>query len=1084
MRLRFFLLLLILAVVLFFRPGSPVTSAQSVTSTAPETPAAVDDGLGWQAGPETRYLITWTGEGTSCRTMTREEAEYWRAERGRDSLRELRDGGLNRIAETGQQAGLKIILRATAQLENNPQAKEAFLRAAAYWESIITSPITVVIDVDYGPTRFGVPYPSANVIGSTSTQTIGTTTLYNSLRTRLIDRAESGSQQARIFNLLPTGSLPTQLGNTTSVFTSSAILRALGFINTTADPATETSSFGPPPSIGFNSNFPFDFDPSNGIDFDRIDFNATAIHEIGHFLGFNSYVGQSELNPASTLSVSSWDLFRFRPGVNGDSFTTATRLLVSGDEHAHFAGLNEAALSTSRLDGQGGDGRQAPHWKDDSTTGQLVGIMDPTASTGMRDEATAYDLQTLGHFGYQINSTVTVTERLSVDDNTRNATPVATGSLVVNRLTPSRYPARVRSIIVSIPVVTDQPSPAGAPLRLVVFRGAQANGQPPANPVYLFNQVVTIPAITGGRFVEFAIDGPTIDAGDLFVGVQTTTAPVGISIDTNGFDAQRSFVSSDNGATFQPLNTLLGGTGTANFMTRVVVSHSYAATPVPVLRSVSPAALPVGAATQTVYLSGSNFQPASVVRFNDSDRETRYVGGGLLQVTLTAADLAVAGNGRLAVRTPGPPATDSASLTVTIAAENPAPVITRLDPPAGPLGSQSLTLNVYGSNLTPLSKIRFNGVERTTTFVNSLQLATTLQAADLAQNIPLPVTVVNPAPGGGASNELTFTIAVCNYSLTTFSQSFPSAGGTNGVTLSTNNQTCSWNVTADSSWLNLLRPGTGAGTGKSVVTYSVAPNPTVDLRVGRLVIGGQIMLVRQAGLLTNVSAASYSTTLGQDSIVVGFGSGLARAAQAVTALPLPTSLQGTAVSVRDAQGVNRVAQLFYVSPQQVNFLLPFGTAAGTATVTISLDGGAVATGSVTVAAVAPALFSANSSGRDVAAANLIRLRNGVQTVETVASFSTAEQRFIPQSIDLGPAGDRLFLALFGTGIRGRSSLAAVRIRIGDLEITPDYAGAQPDFAGLDQVNFEIPRSLKGRGTVTISVVVDGQVSNQVTVVIG
>src|SRR4029078_11120237 len=54
-----------------------------------------------------------------------------------------------------QQGGVKIILRGTKQLDDFPQAKNAFLSAAAEWESVIQTPITIVIDVDYGPTFFG-----------------------------------------------------------------------------------------------------------------------------------------------------------------------------------------------------------------------------------------------------------------------------------------------------------------------------------------------------------------------------------------------------------------------------------------------------------------------------------------------------------------------------------------------------------------------------------------------------------------------------------------------------------------------------------------------------------------------------------------------------------------------------------------------------------------------------------------------------------------------------------------------------------------------------------------------------------------
>ena len=1078
LRLRFFILLLICVGIVTFRTGSSVMRAQGPAAG----PGVLD--LERDDRPETNYIIVRTADGTACRPMSREEAESSRMDRGRDGLRELSPvGGVpSRVASAGQtgQTGLKIILRGTSQLESNATAKAAFLRAAAFWESVILTPITVVIDVDFGSTRFGTPYPSSNVIGSTSGQTLGLSDLYSSFRSRLIDNATT-SQQLGIFNALPVGALPTELGSTTAVFTSSAVLRALGFISSTADPGTEAANYGPPPSIGFNSNFPFDFDPSNGVDFDKIDFNATAVHEIGHFLGFTSYVGQNELSPSS-VRVNVWDFYRFRPGVNSDNFATAPRLMMAGDEHAHFAGLNESGLSTARLDGQFGDGRQAPHWKDDSLTGELIGIMDPTAANGTRDEISAQDLLTLGHFGYQINPGVTVTERLGVDDNSINSFPVVNGALAVNRLTPSRYPARVRSLLVRIPFVVDQPTPGRAPLRIVVFGDPGATGRPPANPQFLYDQTVTIPAISSGRFVEFTIDGPLIESGDFYVGVQSLTTPVGIAIDTNGVDAKRSFVSQNNGVSFQPLNTLVGGTGSANLMVRTVVSFPLSATPVPVLSGATPSVLPIGGVEQKVYLRGTGFQPGSVARINGSDRSTRYLSGSLLEATLTGADLANAGSAALTVWTGGSPGIGSTALTLTIGLNNPTPAITRLDPPGGALGSEGGLINIYGSNFTPLSRVRLGGVERSTGFVSSLQLTMTLQAADLAQVAPLSFTVSTPTPGGGISNEAVFTVAACTYSLSTLTQSFTSTGGANGVTLTTSSQVCPWNVTSDSSWLSLIRPGSATGTGKYAIYFSVARNEGTDARVARLVIGGQTMTLRQAGQLTSVSAASYSSTLSPEGIVVGFGTGLAKATQVVTALPLPTSLGGTSVSVRDSLGVSRTAALFYVSPQQVNYLSPAGTAAGAALVSLSVDGVVVATGSVTVTSVAPSLFSANSNGKDVAAANLLRVRaDSTQVYEQVATYSGAERQYVPQPIDFGPAGDRLFLVLFGSGIRGRSAPGAVTVRIADLDIKPDYAGAQPSFVGLDQINFEIPRSLKGRGLVTIYLTVDGKQSNQVTV---
>jgi len=73
------------------------------------------------------------------------------------------------------------------------------------------------------------------------------------------------------------------------------------------------------------------------------------------------------------------------------------------------------------------------------------------------------------------------------------------------------------------------------------------------------------------------------------------------------------------------------------------------------------------------------------------------------------------------------------------------------------------------------------------------------------------------------------------------------------------------------------------------------------------------------------------------------------------------------------------------------------------------------------------------------------------------------------------------LVLFATGLRYRSSVAAVSGTIGDVSAQVLYAGAQGGFSGLDQVNLLIPRSLAGRGDVIVTLTVDGQPANNVQI---
>ncbi|MGE0127072.1 MAG: choice-of-anchor D domain-containing protein [Blastocatellales bacterium] len=237
------------------------------------------------------------------------------------------------------------------------------------------------------------------------------------------------------------------------------------------------------------------------------------------------------------------------------------------------------------------------------------------------------------------------------------------------------------------------------------------------------------------------------------------------------------------------------------------------------------------------------------------------------------------------------------------------------------------------------------------------------------------------------------------------------------------------------------------------------------------------------GKATSVSAASFSDlSLAPEAIAAAFGTGLATATSAASTIPLPTSLAGTTVKVRDSAGNERLAPLFFVSPNQINYQIPPGTIAGAATVTVTSGDGALSTGDVSIAETAPGLFAANANGQGAAAATVLRVRaDGSRSFEPVAVFDPARNLFVATPIDLGPDSDQLFLILFGTGWRFRSSLPAVTCGIGGVNSEVLFAGAQGDFVGLDQMNVRLARSLAGRGEVDVVVIVDGKPANTVRI---
>ena len=232
-----------------------------------------------------------------------------------------------------------------------------------------------------------------------------------------------------------------------------------------------------------------------------------------------------------------------------------------------------------------------------------------------------------------------------------------------------------------------------------------------------------------------------------------------------------------------------------------------------------------------------------------------------------------------------------------------------------------------------------------------------------------------------------------------------------------------------------------------------------------------------------VNAGSYSRNAAAGAIMSLFGTDLAPGTAFTASSPLPVTLQGTTVTVIGSGGVTREAGLFFVSSAgQINFLIPAATPTGTASVSVAASGPHSQGFAVQIGNVAPGLFSANASGKGVAAAEALRIQgDGSRIREDVITFDPASSSYQAVPLDLGIEQDQVFLILYGTGIRGVSA-GGVSVTIGGEAVAVQYAGLQGDFVGLDQVNLgPLPRSLSGRGEVSVVLTADGVPSNALTI---
>ena len=192
---------------------------------------------------------------------------------------------------------------------------------------------------------------------------------------------------------------------------------------------------------------------------------------------------------------------------------------------------------------------------------------------------------------------------------------------------------------------------------------------------------------------------------------------------------------------------------------------------VPSVSSISPSLVASGSSGFTLIVNGASFVPGATVIFNGSARLTAYVSATQLHTTVNSSDVANAGSFNITVSNPGPGGGTSGALVLTVTGNNPTPLISSISPSSKMVGSNGFTMIIYGSNFTPNSWVRYNGITKATTYISPTQLMAAIPASDMALTGTYMVDAINPTPGGGSSNMVAFTV-----SPTTVTPGLPNTG--------------------------------------------------------------------------------------------------------------------------------------------------------------------------------------------------------------------------------------------------------------------------------------------------------------------
>ena len=228
-----------------------------------------------------------------------------------------------------------------------------------------------------------------------------------------------------------------------------------------------------------------------------------------------------------------------------------------------------------------------------------------------------------------------------------------------------------------------------------------------------------------------------------------------------------------------------------------------------------------------------------------------------------------------------------------------------------------------------------------------------------------------------------------------------------------------------------------------------------------------VVLFAQPAITAAVNGASFEPAVTRGSIVAIFGSNLADATERAKRLPLPTNLAGTTVTVGDLE---LEAPLYFVSPSQINFQLPFEILGGILPIAVTTPQGKSKPMLLNVAPSGPGIFTLSGDGKGKA------LAFGPDMLPLDAA--TPGSTMVLYATGLGPTDPPSFSGSPGPAAEPLNRVIDVPdVIVGEFPARVDFAGMAPGLPGVYQLNV-VPQQI---GTDRLFIRSQGTMSNTTSI---